>query len=168
MRMITFAIPLWFLLGNTAPAQHKVPSLLFDAAHCLALKQFLPLPDSRQITLGYILDERSYPGKKVVYVVVYTAPSQSSGWIFALFLNTNVSGKTFNIQNNARFTLSKTEPIGVSFTTPPLGGTWTQEHLALAIKEIEKKPRFTIGVKDLSAANPCKCESYTDPQPKVN
>jgi len=59
------------------------------------------------------------------------------------------------------------EPSGVSFVNPPLGGTWTQEHLASAIKEIEKQPRFALSVKDLSAADPSLvCEAYTDPQPK--
>jgi hypothetical protein len=75
----------------------------------------------------------------------------------------------FNIQNNASFVLSKNEPSGVSFVNPPLGGTWTQEHLASAIKEkeIERQPRFALSLKDLFAADPSLvCESYTDPQPK--
>jgi hypothetical protein len=49
----------------------------------------------------------------------------------------------------------------------PIGGAWTQEHLASAIKQIEKQPRFTIPVKDLSPVDTSiSCESYTDPQRK--
>jgi hypothetical protein len=59
--------------------------------------------------------------------------------------------------------LSKDEPIGVSFVSPPLGGTWTQEHLTAAIKQIEKQPSFSISVKDLLVVDPlADCESYAD------
>jgi hypothetical protein len=86
---------------------------------------------------------------------------------FAIFLTERDGHPAFNIQHNASFVLSKDEPISVSFVDPPLGGTWTQEHLASAIKEIEKQPRFTLSAKDLSAADPSLvCEAYTDPQPK--
>lgn len=71
----------------------------------------------------------------------------------------------FSIQNNASFVLSKPEPGGVSFVTPPLGGTWTHEHLASAIEEAEKRPRFSIPVKDLSlVGESIACEAYTDPE----
>ena len=86
---------------------------------------------------------------------------------FTIFVTEHDGRQDFNIQNNASFVLSKDEFEGVSFVNPPLGGTWTQEHLASAIKRIEKQSRFNISAKELSAADPSvRCESYTDPQPK--
>jgi hypothetical protein len=87
--------------------------------------------------------------------------------VFAIVLTQQDDREVFDIQNNASFVLSKHEPEGVSFVDPPLGGTWTQEHLASAIKQIETQPRFSILVKDLYATDSSvHCESYTDPQPK--
>jgi hypothetical protein len=167
MKKIMLAISLLLWLGTTVHAQEQMPQLLFRAAGCLAVKGFLPSSKTTRLTLGYFLDEKSYPGDKVIYVVTYAAPARSNGLVFAIFLTEHEGLQHFNIQNNASFVLSKDEPDGVAFENPPLGGTWTQEHLASAIKQIEKQPRFTISVKDLSAADPSiRCESYTDPQPK--
>lgn len=166
MKKISLAILLLYCLGATAKARQEVPALLVHAAHCLAVKDFLPPSNAGNLTLGYILDERSYPGDRIIYIVAYASPSRSNGWIFAVFLTENSRHEAFNIQNNAEFTLSQYEPIGVLFTDPPLGGDWTREHLASAIREIERQPKFTISFKDLSAAEPCSCRSYTDPQPK--
>jgi hypothetical protein len=167
MKKIMLAIPLLFCLNSTVRQQGQMPQLLFRAAQCLAVKHFLPSSKATRLTFGYLLDEKSYPGDKVVYVVNYAAPAGSSGLVFAIFLTEHEGLQDFNVQNNASFVLSKDELGGVAFVNPPLGGTWTQEHLASAIKRIEKQPRFTISVKDLSAADASiRCESYTDPQSK--
>ena len=97
----------------------------------------------------------------------YATPTHSNGLVSAVFLALQNGHQDFNVQNNASFVLSKSESSGVSFENPPLGGTWTQEHLASAIKQIEKQPRFTISAKDLSSMDAyISCESYTDPQRK--
>jgi len=167
MKKIILAISLLFWLGTTVHAQEQTPQLLFRAAQCLAVKNFLPASKAIKLTFGYFLDEKSYPGEKVIYVVMFAAPTRSNGLAFAIFLTEHEGLQDFNIQNNASFVLSKDEPAGVAFENPPLGGTWTQEHLASAIKRIEKQRKFTISFKDLSAADPSICcESYTDPQPK--
>jgi hypothetical protein len=167
VKKITLAISLLFCWGATAYSQEQVPQLLLHAAQCLEAKQFLPSSKATTLTFGCFLDEKSYPGDRVIYVVKYAAPARSNGLVFAIFLTESDGHQAFNIQNNASFVLSKDEPIGVSFVTPPLGGTWTQEHLASAIKEIEKQPRFALSAKDLSAADASVvCEAYTDPQPK--
>ena len=155
----------WLLvfLGVTVHSREQTPQLLFRAAHCLAIKNFLPSSKATNLTFGYLLDEKSYPGDRVIYLVNYAAPARSNGLVFAIFLTEHGGRQDFNIQNNASFVLSKNEFDGVSFVDPPLGGTWTQEHLASAIKLIEKRPRFTIPVKDLLAAAPLTdCDSYTD------
>ena len=167
MKKITLAISLLFCLSATAYTQEQAPQLLLHAAQCLKAKQFMPSSKATKLTFGYFLDEKSYPGTKEMYVVIYAAPARSNGLVFAIVLTQQDDHQVFDIQNNASFILSKDEPIGVSFVTPPLGGTWTQEHLAAAIRRIEKQPRFEIPVKDLSPLDASiGCEAYTDPQRK--
>jgi len=150
-------------LSATVCAQEPVPQILIHAAQCLAAKNFLPTSDAGKLTFGYVLDEQSYPGQKVIYVVTYSTPAHSNGSVFAIVLTAHDGREDFNIQNNASFVLSRHEPIGVSFVDPPLGGSWTQERLTSAIKLIEKRPRFTIHVEDLLIADPLShCESYAD------
>jgi hypothetical protein len=154
-------------LSCAAHAQDRGQELLHRAVHCLAAKNFLPPSKAAKRTFGYLLDEKSYPGKKMLYVVDYPNPSRPDGFVFTLFLTDRDGRQDFNIQNNARFTLSKDGNEGVSFAAPPLGGTWTQEHLVSAIKQIEKQPKVTISVKNLFAGDSSfSCEAYTDPQPK--
>ncbi|HWG19605.1 MAG TPA: hypothetical protein VG225_03680 [Terracidiphilus sp.] len=167
MKKITLAISLLFGFGTTVYSQEQAPQLLLHAAQCLGAKQFLPSSKATKLTLGYFLDEKSYPGTKEMYVVIYAAPAKSNGLVFALVLTQPDDHEVFDIQNNASFVLSKDEPIGVSFVTPPLGGTWTQEHLASAITRIEEQPRFMVSVENLLVVDSsATCESYTDPQPK--
>lgn len=167
MKKITLAISLLFCLGATVYSQEQTPQLLLHAAQCLEAKKFLPSSKATKLTFGYFLDEKSYPDDRVIYVVKFAAPARSDGLVFAIFLTEHDGHQAFYIQNNASFVLSKDEPSGVSFVNPPLGGMWTQEHLTSAIKQIEKQPRFTIPVKDLSSMDTSiSCESYTDPQRK--
>lgn len=167
MKKICAVISLLTCFGAAIHAQQQMPPLLLHAAHCLEVKDFLPASNARKLTFGYFLDEQSYPGDKVIYIVAFAAPARSNGSVFAVFITADGSSEDFNVQNNARFVLSKHESIGVSFVSPPLGGTWTQEHLASAIRQIEKQPRFTISAKNLLAVDSSvSCEAYTDPQPK--
>jgi len=148
-------------------AQDQGPTLLHQAVHCLATKNFLPPSKMAEGTFGYLLDEKSYPGEKMLYVVEYKNPSRPDGFVFTIFLTDRDGRQGFNIQNNARFTLSKDGDEGVSFADPPLGGTWTREHLVSAIKRIEKQPRVTLSMKNLLAVDSSvSCEAYTDSQPK--
>jgi len=154
-------------LGATVHAQAQMPQLWFHAAQCLAVKNFLPSTKATRLSFGFFFDEKSYPGDKAIYVVNYATPNRSNGLVFTIFLTEQDGRQNFNIQNNAGLVLSKDEFEGVSFVSPPLGGAWTQEHLASAVKRIEKQPRFTLSVEDLRAANSSiGCESYTDLQPK--
>jgi hypothetical protein len=156
-------------MSCAAHAQDDGAVLLHRAAHCLADKGFLPHAKTTKLTLGYLLDEKSYPGEKMLYIVNYASPSRPDGFVFTIFLTERDGRQDFNIQNNARFMLSKGKDgdEGVSFPAPPLGGTWTQEHLVSAIKQIEKQPKVTLSMKDLLAVDSSvSCEAYTDPQPK--
>lgn len=103
----------------------------------------------------------------MLYVVNYPNLSRPDGLVFTIFLTERDGRQNFNIQNNARFTLSKSRNEEVSFPNPPLGGTWTREHLVAAIKQIEKQPKSTILAKGLlSVDSSVSCEAYTDRQPK--
>jgi hypothetical protein len=165
VKNIGFAVLLLTCVAGTAWPQEQPPQLLLHAAQCLEAKQFLPSSKATKLTFGYFLDEKSYSPDRVIYLVKYASPARSNGLVFAIFLTERDGHQAFNIQNNASFVLSKDEPIGVSFVAPPLGGTWTQEHLASAIKKIEKQPRFALSVNDLSTADASLvCEAYTDPQ----
>lgn len=148
---------------GAAHAQGQGQELLHRAVHCLAAKNFLPPSKATKRTFGYLLDEKSYPGKKMLYVVDYPSPSRADGFVFTLFLTDHDGRQDFNIQNNARFSLSQDADAGVSFVAPPLGGTWTLEHLESAIKLIAKKQRFTISSKDmLMIDSSAGCKAYTD------
>ena len=166
MREIALALLLLASIATTARPQEQPPQLLIHAGQCLAAKQFLQLSKAKGVTFGYLVDEKSYPGQKIMYVVTYAAPARSNGSAFAIVLTQRDDNQIFDIQNNADFVLSKRGIHGIAFTTPPLGGDWTQERLASAVAQIEKQPRFTIPVKDFAVENSASCESYTDPQPK--
>jgi hypothetical protein len=131
VRKIKLAISLLICLGATAHSQEQTPQLLFRAAQCLVIKNFLPSSKATRLTFGHLLDEKSYPGDKVIYLVKYAAPARSNGFVVAIFLTEHDARQEFNIQNNASFALAKDESDGVSFVHPPLGGTWTQEHLTV-------------------------------------
>jgi hypothetical protein len=166
MKKLTLALLLLASCAVKARSQEQPPQLLIRAAHCLTAKHFFPRSKVTELTFGYLVDEKSYPGIKVMYVVNYAAPARSNGSVFAIVLTHRVDHQVFNIQNNADFVLSKRDTHGVSFVTPPLGGDWTQERLASAVEHIEKQPRFTIPIRDFVVADAsASCESYTDPQP---
>jgi hypothetical protein len=161
------ALLLFSICSSTAACgQEQAPTLLREAAHCLAIKNdLLDLAKTKAtaLSLGYLVDTKSYPGEKVLYVVSYTGPGRSEGFVFTVFLEQHDQRPVFNIQNNAKFVRSKDGIEGFDFVEPPLGGTWTQEHLVAAIKRIEQRPKFAVPVKDVQNPSPAtQCESYAD------
>jgi hypothetical protein len=160
---VGLAILFLVCLASTAQPQEQKPELLIRAAHCLDVKRILVQSPTKTKTLGFLLDEKSYPNDKVLYIVQYASKTKSNGWVYFLVLTKSASHEVFDYQNNARFVLSNAEPGGVSFVDPPLGGAWTQAHIASAITQIEKQPRFDLTMNDLQAAQPeIECESYVD------
>lgn len=137
--------------------------LLSRAAQCLAAKSFLPRSKATTLSFGYFLDTNSWPGQRVLYIVNYPNASQRGGFAYTLFLGQRDGKQVFNIQNNASFLLSKGGYDGISFVDPPLWGIWRQRHLALAIRKIERRPRTTISVHELSRVDfSFICQAYTD------
>lgn len=122
------------------------------------------------LTFGYLLDSKSYPNDRVLYIVVYTNQQRSRGMVFSIFLDQEAAQEIFNIQNNAEFVRSTKEgdafrKEGVDFVDggDPLGGMWTQEHIAMAVKRIGLRPTAEVPLKGL--LNPSvwvRCNSYVD------
>ena len=168
MKPTVVTVFLLICCSATPASPKRPPELLTGAVHCLTTKDFVPPSPAASRTFGYFLDEKSYPGQKVIYVVNYREPARSSGWVFVIWMTEHDGHQHFNIQNNASFVLAKHnfDYDGVSFVDPPLGGTWTQQHIAMAIKRIETGPRFTLDKEDFSAAMASTtCESYTENLP---
>lgn len=163
-------LSLLLCLGTTALAQEQAPTLLLGAAHCISAKGFLLPMKATTLTLGYLDDTKSYPGDEVLYVVVYSGPLRSDGWVFSVILSQEKGLRIFSINNNAKFVRSYKKGVafrkeGVDFVSgeDPLGGIWTQEHIAMAIHRIERQPRFEVDAKDvLKPLSPTRCESYAD------
>lgn len=168
--MSRFALLVLLVVRAASPqSQPETPRLLRRVVHCLDVKNFLELSGPAEKAFGYLLDEKSYPNHQVVYVVEYASARRSNGHVFAVFVSTENGREHFDIQNNASFKLLRGPSHEVDFKDAPLGGTWTQEHLASAIQQIEKQPRFSIRLKGLSPDEGAfTCEAYTDPQPKGN
>jgi hypothetical protein len=148
----------------TLQAQNDVPPLLSDAGHCLAtVKQdWLDLAKSKAtiVVLAYLTDTKSSPGETFVYVVEYTRPDRSEGTVFGIEVKTQGSSRALVIQNNAGFVKSKK---GVQFTSPPLGGTWTQEQLMAAIQQMDHLSKYDLRVSDLKQHSVgLQCKSYSD------
>jgi hypothetical protein len=148
-----------FLCGSDQP-----PMLLLDAPHCLVTEKqdWLGLRTSKasKLSLGYVLDSTSFSGKAFLYGVVDKSTDGSQGNVFDIEYRQLGSIRIYNIQNNATFARSRK---GVDFLGPPLGGTWTQDHLLAAVKKIGQRPRFDVRVNDLLKQSALtRCSSYAD------
>ena len=162
--LFTATLHLWVSL---VCAENQGRELLNPAVGCLVEKQFLPLSKVADGTFGYLLDEKSNPGKRILYVVHRPSDSRTDGLVFSLFVSDHEGRRIFSIQNNADFSLRDDWPGEISFKASPLGGTWTLDHLVTAIKEIETQSKFTLPIQNLHWPDPTvRCEAYTDPQPK--
>src|SRR5580658_9037177 len=112
MRNRCLALLLLSCLSNTVCAQEQAPKLLVQAARCLAAREHLPRSKATALSFGYLVDEKSYPGETVLYVVDYLGPGRSRGMVFAIFLEEHDRQQVFNIQNNAMFVRSKRDVGG--------------------------------------------------------
>ena len=106
-------LSLLYVLGTTALAQEQAPTLLLGAAHCISAKGFLLPMKATTLTLGYLDDTKSYPGDEVLYVVVYSGPLRSDGWVFSVILSSGKGSPHLSINNNAKFVRSYKK--GVAF-----------------------------------------------------
>ena len=150
-----------------AHAQEDETGLLRPAVRCLAKEGFLKNAGATKMTFGALLDQKSDPGEKRLYVVYYKRPSRLAGAVFTIVATEHAGQQNFNILSRARFTRPTASDANVSFTSAPRGGTATQERLSAALEQLDKQPRVVISSKDLPAIDSsATCASYTDAQPK--
>jgi hypothetical protein len=165
--IISTAFSMFLAVASWGSESQNPPRILIHTAQCLVAKRFITDTDKGPMTFGYFIDEQSYPGDRVIYVVEHTGQqdgSHATGRVFSVFFNGKTGHEKYDIQNNARFTISKNE---IEFNDPPLGGIWTQEHLITAIKIIAKSTKFVVSDKTLATADPAVlCESYVDHRKK--
>jgi hypothetical protein len=156
------------MLGVSALAQGNPPEIVRNALGCLQRKNFLP-GDKRLLSTAYWVDAKSYPGEKVLYLIVYERPNRSQGLVFSIFLDGSATRTVFDIQNNAEFLRTGRADAdfkkeGVKFVEPPLWGIWTQEHIAAAIVRIGHEHSFDLSDEGRSPTlHSDQCASYVDP-----
>jgi hypothetical protein len=101
-----------------------------------------------------------YDDGRPVYVVSYTTANRNHGYIFDIALKTEGTSTIFTLQNNARFVRSGQN---VDFIDPPLGGTWTQEHLVSAVNQLSKQATSSFQMRNVKTLNTSvSCKSYAD------
>jgi hypothetical protein len=167
IRRIT--VPLLVALSSSVLGypQQPAPKFLNQAIYCLTTKDFLEAT-KRPSMVGYFLTTKWYPGDKALYVVVYSNVHRSAGSVFTIFLSAGDDHPVFNIQNNGKFVRSSQangafKKEDVDFVEDPLGGIWTQEHLAMAIQEIGRRKALEIRTSELLAGPDLpRCESYAE------
>jgi hypothetical protein len=167
MRKITVLLLVTICSTVLGYPQQPAPKLLNQAIYCLKTKGFLEMT-KRPSTVGYFLTTKWYPGDRALYVVAYSNAHRSAGLVFTVFVSGADDHPVLDIQNNGRFVRSSRADAafkkeGVDFVEDPLGGIWTQEHLAMAIQQIGRQEALQIRSSDILAGSDSpRCESYAD------
>lgn len=113
-------------------AQDNPPTVLYEAAQCLATGKYewVDVTGQKTLQLAYHTDNKTYNGAHYIYVIVFTTPARDKGKVFDIRVKDH---HTYSVENNARFTIT---PDGITFTEPPLGGSWTQNQLTARVHDI--------------------------------
>ena len=86
-------------LTCAASTQNGGAVLATRALHCLATKSFLPHSKAATIAFGYFLDTKSWPDRRMLYVVIYPNRSKRGGFVYTLFIRGREGKEVFDIQN---------------------------------------------------------------------
>jgi hypothetical protein len=156
----------FLLLACSAPlgAQEPgpPPALLLDAAHCLATApgDLLHLgPKEASIELGYVDDEKSYPGQDSLVVIQYTVPTHTRGTAFRVMAEKKSRHPTIGILYSVGFRQSDDGSQQVHLLDSPLGGIGAQDEILAAIHRIGFHT-FSIPAPALLApSNSARCEA---------
>ncbi|HEX4310869.1 MAG TPA: hypothetical protein VHZ25_12630 [Acidobacteriaceae bacterium] len=158
--------PILFLsvFGVALPGQiqEPPPQPLLEAGHCLATakEDWLGLAHGPALMeLGYIADDKSYPGADLQYVVDYTSPTHTDGLVFALLSKGKAPHRVVRLQFKVSFRQSDDGSRKVELIDPPLGGIATQDQIVSAIREIGFHT-YSVTTSDLLLpTNSAQCES---------
>lgn len=155
-----FLLKLLIAFCTTAPifAQEVSKSIMSDAAHCVVYgdQDWLEGRQHSTVTLSAVFDTISYPKRPYLILLVHTG--RRSGQAFSIQMDKIGNKRAFMIQNNADF-----EMIGrhVSYTNPPLGGVWTQNHLSKSIAKAMTSRLYTLPMSSLTVGRgDIECSSY--------
>jgi len=158
-------VALLLLTGFTcaAYAQQPTPPLLLHAATCLASKKQLPTAANSSLSLGGWTDTKSYPGKKVLYLVATTGSNHSAGQVYSIFYTQQGHHQLFDIQNGTTFVQSTDGKGTINYVVPPIGLADSEESFTAAIHQLNSEPRYTVTGAEISGPmTHTTCKSYID------
>ena len=155
---------LLLLSGLTGAAcAQQAPPLLLHAATCLASKKQLPAAAGTALSLGYWTDEKSYPGKKVLYVVATSGSNHSAGRVYSIFYSEYRHHQMFDIQNGTTFVQSADGKGTINYVVPPIGLADSEGAFTAAIHQLDGQPRYTVTGAELGGPmSHSTCKSYVD------
>lgn len=150
------------LTSASVHGQKSAPKYLAESSYCLVSgtqDRLAPQEsDKADLTLGYWLDSKSRPHEKHLIVAVFADPQE--GKVFDFWMTRQHGHKIYILEKDAEFVR---EDTGVRFVRPALGGPWSNVHLELAVKRIEKRRRFSLSVEELlDQRSEIQCSSYLD------
>jgi len=150
-------------LAGAAFAQQTAPPLLLHAATCLASKKQLPTAANSSLSLGFWTDTKSYPGKKVLYVVATSESNHSAGRVYSIFYSEYRHHQIFDIQNGTTFVESTDGKGTINYVVPPIGLADSEGSFIAAIQQLNSQPRYTVSGAEISGPmRHTTCKSYVD------
>lgn len=153
------------LLGGLtgAACAQQAPPLLLHAATCLASKKQLPTSPGTALSLGSWTDAKSYPGKKVLYLVATTGSNHSAGQVYSIFYSEYHHHQMFDIQNGTTFVQSTDGKGTINYVVPPIGLADSEGSFTAAIQQLNSEPRYTVTGAEISGPmSHTTCKSYID------
>ncbi len=157
-------VALLLLSGLTGAAwAQQAPPLLLHAATCLASKKQLPTAANSSLSIGGWTDTKSYPGKKVLYLVATTGSNHSAGQVYSIFYTERGHHQLFDIQNGATFVQSTDGKGTINYVVPPIGLADSEGAFTAAIQQLNSQPRYTVTGAEISGPmSHTTCKSYVD------
>lgn len=163
MRKNIVALVLLGWLTGAAYAQQQAPPILLHAAACLASKQQLPTSPGTALSLGSWTDTKTYPGKKVLYLVATTGSNHSAGQVYSIFYSERRHHQIFDIQNGTTFVQSTDGKGTINYVVPPIGLADSEGSFTAAIHQLNSEPRYTVTGAEISGQlTHTTCKSYID------
>jgi hypothetical protein len=153
------------LLGalTGAACAQQAPPLLLHAATCLASKKQLPTAANSSLSLGSWTDTKTYPGKKVLYLVATTGSNHSAGQVYSIFYTEYHHHQLFDIQNGTTFVQSADGKGTIYYVVPPIGLADSEGSFTAAIHQLNSEPRYTVTGAEISGPmSHTTCKSYID------
>jgi hypothetical protein len=149
-------------LAGVACAQ-QAPPLLLRAATCLASKKQLPTSSGTALSVGTWTDTKSYPGKKVLYLVATTGSNHSAGQVYSIFYTQHGQRLLFDIQNGTTYVQSTDGKGTINYVVPPIGLYDAEPAFTSAIQQLNTQPRYTVtGAQISGPMSHTTCKSYVD------